>query len=159
LIRGHLVAKTLSIFCNSSDHACLSASRIRQVSPDCTGLATTRWRHNAERAGSEDRNAQTSHALNGDVQSPPNYGHIWESSTIQFLLQAQRLLLRRVAQQTVFAAQLYICRDLLPDVLVELQEALIGMHQRGEKIRSSAEKNFFNSIGAKRTFVESLKSA
>ena len=49
-----------------------------------------------------------------------------QTAAVDFLAQALFLLLRRFPQQPVAVSQVNVCRDLLPDVLVERENAPIG---------------------------------
>ena len=49
-----------------------------------------------------------------------------QAAAVDFLAQALFLLLRRFPQQPVAVSQVNVCRDLLPDVLVERENAPIG---------------------------------
>jgi hypothetical protein len=66
-----------------------------------------------------------------------------QAAAVDFLAQASFLLLRGFPQQPVAVSQVNVCRDLLPDVLVECENALIGQE--------------FYTHG--RACLESLKSA
>ena len=59
-------------------------------------------------------------------QSPPMDRSDAQTASVDFSAQAYFLLLRRFPQKPVAVAQTDVCRDLLPNVLVECENAVIG---------------------------------
>ena len=95
-------------------------------------------------------------------RSPPMDRSDAQTAAVDFLTQASFLLLCRVPQQPATVSQANVCRDLLSNVLVECENALIGQDfythgrprlEQSESASASAPKlghHYFSVLDRKR---------